>query len=164
MHPFSPFLLLFAQTMSYSPCSPGNIDFFTCWRQFYRKTSFDIFISYFHFIFSFHRKTHLRCISSILLHYNCKINANIQDVYRRTNLERARKGRLQLVFMLSQFSHQVLAVKTYYYRTYLCWHEYMFHNDIFTLWMWLFLFHGKWNGKMEIIMIFYYFRMELKQS
>ena len=44
---------------------------------------------YFHYIFSFHRKTHLRCISSVLLHYNCKINANIQDVYHRPNLEQA---------------------------------------------------------------------------
>ena len=52
---------------------------------------------YFHYIFSFHRKTHLRCISSVLLHYNCKINANIQDVYHRLNLERALKGRYPLV-------------------------------------------------------------------
>ena len=55
---------------------------------------------YFHYIFSFHRKTHLRCISSVLLHYNCKINANIQDVYHRPNLERAPKGRLPLVFFI----------------------------------------------------------------
>ena len=55
---------------------------------------------YFHYIFSFHRKTHLRCISSVLLHYNCKINANIQDVYHRLNLERALKGRYPLVFVL----------------------------------------------------------------
>merc|ERR1712243_28848 len=34
---------------------------------------------------------------SVLLHYNCKINANIQDVYHRPNLQRARKGRLPLV-------------------------------------------------------------------
>ena len=26
---------------------------------------------------------------AVLLHYNCKINANIQDVYHRPNLERA---------------------------------------------------------------------------
>ena len=54
-------------------------------------------VLYFHFIFAFHRKTHLRCISSVLLHYDCKINANIQDVYHRPNLERAPKGRLPLV-------------------------------------------------------------------
>ena len=62
-------------------------------------TSRDMFILYFHFIFSFHCKTHLRCISSVLLHYNCKINANIQDVYHRPNLERAPKGRLPLVLI-----------------------------------------------------------------
>jgi len=36
---------------------------------------------------------------SVLLHYNCKINANIQDVYHRPNLERAVKGRYPLVFL-----------------------------------------------------------------
>ena len=55
-----------------------------------QDTSCDNFILYFHYIFSFHRKTHLRCISSVLLHYNCKINASIKDVYYRPNLERAR--------------------------------------------------------------------------
>jgi len=65
-----------------------------------QDTSCDIFILYFHFIFSFHRKTHLRCISSVLLHYNCNINANIEDVYHRPNLERAPKGRLPLVHNL----------------------------------------------------------------
>ena len=38
----------------------------------------------------------VRLSVSVLLHYNCKINANIQDVYHRPNLERARKGRLPL--------------------------------------------------------------------
>ena len=65
-----------------------------------QDTSCDIFILYCHLIFAFHRKTHLRCISSVLLHYNCKINANIQDVYHRPNLERAPKGRLPLVILL----------------------------------------------------------------
>ena len=64
------------------------------------ETSCYISILYFHYIFPFHRKTHLRCISSVLLNYNCKINANIQDVYHRPNLERARKGRLPLVFLI----------------------------------------------------------------
>ena len=45
-----------------------------------QETSCYISILYFHYIFSFHRKTHLRCISSVLLHYNRKINANILDV------------------------------------------------------------------------------------
>ena len=36
-------------------------------------------------------KTHLRCISSILIHYNCKFDADIQDVYHRLNFERALK-------------------------------------------------------------------------
>ena len=61
-----------------------------------QDTSCDIFILYCHLIFAFHRKTHLRCISSVLLHYNCKINANIEDVYHRPNLERVPKGRLPL--------------------------------------------------------------------
>ena len=68
-----------------------------------QDTSCDIFILYFHFIFSFHRKTHLRCISSVLLHYNCNINANIEDVYHRPNLERAPKGRLPLVIFYQKF-------------------------------------------------------------
>ena len=67
-----------------------------------QDTSCDIFILYCHLIFAFHRKTHLRCISSVLLHYNCKINANIQDVYHRPNLERAPKGRLPLVYIRNQ--------------------------------------------------------------
>ena len=75
-----------------------------------QDTSFDIFISYFHFIFSFHRKTHLRCISSVLLHYNCKINANIQDVYHRPNLERAVKGRYPLVFLRFVIYHICLQI------------------------------------------------------
>ena len=36
-------------------------------------------------------KTHLRCISSILIHYNYKFNADIQDVYHRLNSEHASK-------------------------------------------------------------------------
>ena len=67
-----------------------------------QDTSCDIFILYCHLIFAFHRKTHLRCITSVLLHYNCKINANIQDVYHRPNFERAPKGRLPLVLLKSK--------------------------------------------------------------
>ena len=79
-----------------------------------QDTSCDIFILYFHFIFSFHRKTHLRCISSVLLHYNCKINANIQDVYHRPNLERAPKGRLPLVVIVSNINNQLMRLITVY--------------------------------------------------
>ena len=71
-----------------------------------QDTSCDNFILYFHYIFSFHRKTHLRCISSVLLHYNCKINANIQDVYHRPNLERASNDVTTLV--LSPFWKLIL--------------------------------------------------------
>ena len=42
--------------------------------------------------------------TSILLHYNWKINGNIQDVYHRPNLERAHKGRLPACSILIQFS------------------------------------------------------------
>ena len=56
---------------------------------------FPIYLKTLHVIFSYNIfidcKTHLRCISSILIHYNCKIDADIQDVYHRLNSEHASK-------------------------------------------------------------------------
>jgi len=87
-----------------------------------QDTSCDIFILYCHLIFAFHRKTHLRCISSVLLHYNCKINTNIQDVYHRPNLERAQKVGSRLfsygLFLLN-FSRKWSVIFNY---------RYVFHN------------------------------------
>ena len=75
-----------------SPCSPDY---------------FDIFISYFHIIFSFYRKTHLRCISSVLLYYNRKYNANILDVCHRLILLVYAKECLGRIYILDVCQGQI---------------------------------------------------------
>ena len=72
-----------------------------------QDTSCDIFILYCHLIFAFHCKTHLRCISSVLLYYNRKYNANILDVCHRLNLLVYAKECLGRIYILDVCQGQI---------------------------------------------------------